>query len=53
MDNGTKPQLDFICRYCGNTFKAPQGSRRQLCPFCLAKAIAKELPSKGEDNGKN
>lgn len=44
MDNGNKPILDFICRNCGNTFKAPQGSRKQLCPECLSKAISRELP---------
>lgn len=44
MDNGNKPLLDFTCRECNQPFKAPQGSRKQLCPECLSKAVARELP---------
>jgi len=46
MDNGNKPLLDFTCRECNQPFKAPQGSRKQLCPECLSKAVARELPVK-------
>ena len=39
-----RPIINYICRECKKTFKAPQGSRRELCPICLSLAMAKELP---------
>jgi DNA-directed RNA polymerase subunit RPC12/RpoP len=44
MDNGKHPLLDFTCRDCGKPFKAPQGSKKQLCAECLFKAVAEKLP---------
>lgn len=45
MDNSERPIIDYICRECKGTFKAPQGSRKELCPQCLTKAVARELPT--------
>ncbi len=46
MDKEDRPVIAYICRECKGTFPAPQGSRRELCPNCLALAMARELPSK-------
>jgi DNA-directed RNA polymerase subunit RPC12/RpoP len=41
------PEIDYQCE-CGATFKAIQGSRRYLCPECLAKALsAPKIRAKG------
>ena len=40
--------IDYVCKYCGKKFPAVQGSRKKLCPECLAKAVARELPKKGK-----
>ena len=49
MDDKEKVMFDFICRNCGGTFKAAQGSRRELCPQCLSLAVARELPKDNKE----
>jgi DNA-directed RNA polymerase subunit RPC12/RpoP len=34
-----KPIVKYVCRKCGKQFDAPQGSRRYLCPLCVAEAV--------------
>jgi len=36
----------YICRKCKGTFKAPQGSRKELCPECLFTTLSKEKTDK-------
>ena len=42
MDKDERPIIDYICKKCGGTFKAPQGSRKELCPECLFNALSKD-----------
>ncbi len=52
--NGTKSkydeiiEVDYICYDCRKSFKAIQGSKRYLCPECLAKAVSRIPRKDGE-----
>jgi len=37
-----KTIVQYICERCKKPFLAKQGSRKRLCPECLAKAVARE-----------
>ncbi len=44
------PIIDYTCRNCGGKFPAQQGSRKQLCPACLVKAVYHEEPTPRTDS---
>jgi DNA-directed RNA polymerase subunit RPC12/RpoP len=41
-------EIDYICYDCHKPFKAIQGSKRYLCPECLAMAISRIHKKDGE-----
>jgi len=46
-----KPLIDHVCLDCGDSFKAPQGSKRNYCPIHLAERVTGKKKRKEAQNG--